>query len=612
MIYSNEMQKLTKEQVLKIMTHYGNDPQQLIAVLLDIQVASGRNFVEQQWAELASTVLDVPLSKIYDVLTFYSMFSTKERGEYVVEICRSTPCHFSKAEEVLGWFEAAAGVKVGETTQDGKISLLRTSCIGACDIGPAVKIGDHVFGNLTEEKVKTLVKYCREGNEGGLKSLMSTFTLYGPTPSYHDSQAEGQESEGLQLRLLSDIAGNLVPVDDYVKSGGFGALKKAITMKSEDVIAEVKKAKLLGRGGAAYPAGNKWEHLFHIPETPKYIVCNADEGEPGTFKDLFIMERLPLKLLEGIIIAGFVFKAKAGYIYVRGEYRKIQKRLLAEIENAKAAGFLGKDILGTGFDFDIHIISGAGAYVCGENSALLNSTEGKVGRPRIKPPHLAEVGLFLKPTLVNNVESFAKIPVIINMGGDALLQVGHPDSGGTKLVCLSGHCKNRGVFEIPLGKLSLRDLIYEPGLGGGIAGNKKLKFFHLGGQSGPIGSPEQLDTVYSYTDLRKAGLAVGSGAIVVMDESVPILEYLKGVTEFFIHESCGKCIPCREGNRQLLNFLEKFSVPDAAPANELNTLRHLIRTMTDASFCGLGQTAAVALNSAWKLFKTEFEANIRI
>jgi NADH-quinone oxidoreductase subunit F len=423
---------------------------------------------------------------------------------------------------------------------------------------------------------------------------------------------DGLKSEGLQLRLLTDISGNVVSVDDYIKSGGFNALKKAIAMKSEDVIAEVKKAKLLGRGGAAYPAGNKWEHLLHIPETPKYIVCNADEGEPGTFKDRFIMDRLPLKLLEGIIIAGFVFKAKAGYIYVRGEYRKIQKRLLADIENVKAAGFLGKDIHGTGFDFDIHIISGAGAYICGENSALLNSTEGKVGRPRIKPPHLAEVGLFLQPTLVNNVESFAKIPVILNMGGDALLQTGHPDSGGTKLICLSGHCKNRGVFEIPLGKLTLQDIIFEPELGGGIAGNKRLKFFHLGGQSGHIGSPEQLDTVYSYTDLRKAGLAVGSGAIVVMDESVPILEYLREVTEFFIHESCGKCVPCREGNRQLLNFLHKLFIPDAMPASELNTLRHLIRTMTDASFCGLGQTAAVALNSAWKLFKTEFEANIRI
>jgi len=400
-------------------------------------------------------------------------------------------------------------------------------------------------------------------------------------------------------------------VSEYEKTGGFCALKKAAVSAPEEIIAEIKKAKLLGRGGAAYPAGSKWEHLLHIPETPKYIVCNADEGEPGTFKDRLIMDLLPLKLLEGIIIAGLVFRADSGHIYVRGEYRKLQRRLLLAIENTRAAGYLGKNIAGSGLDFDIHVISGAGAYVCGENSALLNSTEGKVGRPRIKPPHLAEVGLFLHPTLVNNVESFANIPVIINMGGEVYLQAGHPDSGGSKLICLSGHCKNRNVFEIPLGKITLRDAIYDSELGGGIAGNKKLKFFHLGGQSGPIGGIDQLDTVYSYTDLRKAGLSVGSGAIVVMDESVSIIEYLKGVTEFFIHESCGKCIPCREGNRQLLKILNKLSVPGAATADDLAVMRRLIRTMTDASFCGLGQSAAVALNSAWKLFKTEIEANVR-
>jgi NADH-quinone oxidoreductase subunit F len=413
--------------------------------------------------------------------------------------------------------------------------------------------------------------------------------------------------------LVSEGAGkiNHVSVEEYVGLGGYSALKKAAGLTPEAVIAEVKKAKLLGRGGAAYPAGSKWEHLLHIPETPKYIVCNADEGEPGTFKDKLILGRLPLKLLEGITIAGFVFGAKAGYIYVRGEYRKIQKQLLQAIENAKAAGYLGRNILGKGFNFDIHIISGAGAYVCGENSALLNSTEGKVGRPRIKPPHLAEVGLFLQPTLVNNVESLASIPAIVNKGGDEFLKIGHPDSGGTKLICLSGHSRKKGVFEIPLGKVTLREAIYDPEMGGGIADDRKLKFFHLGGQSGPIGGPDQLDTVYSYTDLRKAGLTVGSGAIVVMDETVSILDYLKGVTEFFIHESCGKCIPCREGNRQLYKLLQKLSTPGGATTDDLVTLRRLIRTMTDASFCGLGQSAAVALNTAWKNFKAEFEANVK-
>jgi len=416
------------------------------------------------------------------------------------------------------------------------------------------------------------------------------------------------------IKMLTADAGGSDPlsVAEYEKSGGFSALKKAAALSPEEIIAEVKKAKLLGRGGAAYPAGSKWEHLLHIHETPKYIVCNADEGEPGTFKDRLIMDRLPLKLIEGIIIAGLVFGAKAAYIYVRGEYRKLQKHLLTAIENVRAAGYLQ---LANSKDFNIHVFSGAGAYVCGENSALLNSTEGKVGRPRIKPPHLAEVGLFLHPTLVNNVESFANIPLIVNMGGDAYLGEGHPDSGGSKLICLSGHCKNRGVFEVPLGKLTLRDIIYDPEIGGGIAGGKKLKFFHLGGQSGSIGCPGQLDTVYSYTDLKKAGLSVGSGAVVVMDESVSIIEYVKGVTEFFIHESCGKCVPCREGNRQIHKILQELSQISTTQKDKLKTAAHakrnvlhrLIRTMSDASFCGLGQTATAALNSAAKHFAAEFE-----
>jgi NADH-quinone oxidoreductase subunit F len=412
--------------------------------------------------------------------------------------------------------------------------------------------------------------------------------------------------------IVAKGAGEINPtsVEEYQKIGGYEGLKKACSMQPLEVIGEVKKAKLLGRGGAAYPAGSKWEHLHSIPETPKYIVCNADEGEPGTFKDRLLMSKLPYKLLEGITIAGYVFGAKAGYIYVRGEYRKIQRRLLEAIAKAKAANLLGQNILGKGFNFDIHIISGAGAYVCGENSALLNSTEGKVGRPRIKPSHLAEVGLFLQPTLVNNVESFCSIPVIVTGGGDAFCQLGRPDSGGTKLVCLSGHVKNRKVCELPLGGATLREIIYDPEMGGGIPDGKSLKFYHLGGQSGAIGGPGQLDTIYSHKELGDAGLSVGSGAVVVMNQDVGIIDYLMGVTEFFLHESCGKCIPCREGNKQIYNILKKLSQPGQATHSDLALLRRLVTTMISASFCGLGQTAAVALNTAWKHFKDEFEANV--
>ncbi|MDR2611446.1 MAG: NADH-quinone oxidoreductase subunit F [Deltaproteobacteria bacterium] len=413
------------------------------------------------------------------------------------------------------------------------------------------------------------------------------------------------------MRILTEGADAPDPLsaEGYLARGGYAALRKALDMAPADIVSEVKEAKLLGRGGAAYPAGSKWEQLLGISGAPKHIVCNADEGEPGTFKDRFIMERTPYRLIEGMTIAGLVFGSVTGYIYVRGEYRSVQRKLLAALGNARAAGLLGRGILGSGLDFDIAIVSGAGAYVCGENSALLNSTQGLAGRPRIKPPHLAEVGLFGKPTLVNNVESFANIPPIITMGGRAFLEAGHPESGGTKLVCLSGHVERPGVYEIPLGSVTLRDAVFDPALGGGIRGGRRLKFVHLGGQSGPIVPADRLDTPYSYADLRKAGLAVGSGAVVVMDETVQLLDYLAAVSRFFVRESCGKCTPCRDGNPAALGILRDLSRPGGGAPGALETLRSLSDVMTGASFCGLGRTATVALRSAWKAFPEEFERN---
>ena len=347
------------------------------------------------------------------------------------------------------------------------------------------------------------------------------------------------------IQLLTARCGKIRPdsVADYLAHDGFSALKKAMNMSPMEIINEVIDAKLLGRGGASYPAGKKWKQLYEIEGDPKYIVCNADEGEPGTFKDKVLLEKDPLSIIEGMAIAGYVFNSHEGYIYIRGEYREIQKLFQAAIDNAVKANYLGKNIMGSDFSFNVHIVSGAGAYICGENSGLLNSIEAKTGRPRVKPPHLAEVGLYSMPTLVNNVESFASVPQIVNMGGKAFQELGVEDSGGTKLICLSGNVNNRGTFEVPIGGVTLRDLIFDPEFGGGIPDGKELKFYHLGGQSGPIGFPEQLDTRYDHTSLKKQGLSIGSGAIVVMDETVCIIDYLKKVSEFFIHESCGKCVP---------------------------------------------------------------------
>lgn len=399
-------------------------------------------------------------------------------------------------------------------------------------------------------------------------------------------------------------------VEEFIKYGGFEALKKAAAMEKEAILDELDKAVLLGRGGAAYPLGRKWRHLYGSQNTPKYIVCNADEGEPGTFKDKMLLQKDPLSVIEGMVIAGYVFGANDGYIYIRGEYRHTQAVFRQAADNARKAGYLGENIMGIeGFHYDLHIVSGGGAYVCGENSALLNSIEGRTGRPRVKPPHLADVGLYLKPTLVNNVESFACVPVVINMGGEGFLNLGTKSGGGTKLVCLSGHVKNRGIYEVKLGT-PLEEILYSEEYGGGTSTGRPIKFIHFGGQSGPIGTSGQIKgLLYDYGEFWKNRLAIGSGAIVVMDTSVNVVDYIVSVMEFFVHESCGKCTPCRLGTTRLLELLRKFQ-RHSGKQGDIEMLEKMLEHITNLSACGLGQSVSVSVRSALAGYRDEFEACI--
>lgn len=394
-------------------------------------------------------------------------------------------------------------------------------------------------------------------------------------------------------------------VDEYINAGGFEGLKKALLMQPLEIIEEVKRSKLMGRGGAAYPTGLKWEQAIAVKKFPKYIVCNADEGEPGTFKDRHLLSEDPLQLIEGMTIAAYVMGSNEGFIYIRGEYSAIQKTVKSAIVNATAAGYLGKNILGSGFDFDIKVVSGAGAYVCGENTALVESIEGKTGRPRQKPPYIKNVGLYKMPTLLNNVETFSSIPWIIKEGGDKYSALGTEFSGGTKLMCLSGNVMNRGVYEVPFG-ITIKQLIYD--MGGGIPYGRKLKFVHMGGSSGACFPESLLDTRICYNELKLHELSLGSGAVLVVDDTNCVVDYLKVVMEFFKEESCGKCTPCREGNLRLLELLEKLS-KGKGTIDSLEKMRSLARTMKKASFCGLGQSAPTALLSLMEHFKDDFEAH---
>ncbi|MCX7709113.1 MAG: SLBB domain-containing protein [Clostridia bacterium] len=408
-------------------------------------------------------------------------------------------------------------------------------------------------------------------------------------------------------KILSARFGKIRPdsVEEYVAAGGYEGLKKAIGMQHLDVIEEIKKANLFGRGGAAYPTGIKWEQAYAIKKGPKYMVCNADEGEPGTFKDKHIMAEDPFQLIEGMTIGAYLMGATEGFIYIRGEYMGIQRIVRSAIENAKKAGYLGKNILGAGFDFDLKVVSGAGAYVCGENTALVESIEGKPGRPRQKPPYIKNCGLYQMPTILNNVETYSCIPWIVKDGGEAFSALGTDFSGGTKLMCLSGNVAKRGVYEIPFGT-TLRELIYT--IGGGIPNGKKLKFVHLGGSSGACFPESLLDTKICYNDLKKNGLSLGSGAVLVVDDSSCPVDYLKAVMEFFEEESCGKCTPCREGNQRMVEILEKLT-EGKGTMEDIKKLKSLAQTMKTTSFCGLGQSAPVPVITLIKYFEAEFIAH---
>jgi NADH-quinone oxidoreductase subunit F len=399
------------------------------------------------------------------------------------------------------------------------------------------------------------------------------------------------------MRLLGRV-GIVDPVSltDYRAHDGYLGLARAIELGPEGVTAEVTASKLMGRGGAAFPTGRKWTAVAAQPATPKYVVCNADESEPGTFKDRVLLEGDPFAVIEAMTIAGFAIGAHRGYLYLRGEYPEAEARLGAALEAARADGLLGEDILGSGFAFDIELRRGAGAYICGEETALFESIEGKRGEPRNKPPFPVEVGLFGKPTVVNNVETLANVPLLLRMGGAAFAAIGTEGSTGPKLFCLSGHVARPGTYEVEFGA-TLRDLIE---LAGGVPGGHDIKAILLGGAAGVFVGPEQLDLPLTFEATRAAGATLGSGVIMVFDESVDLVDTLVRIARFFRDESCGQCVPCRVGSVRQEELLARLARGSTVRARdeELALLRDIGQVMRDASICGLGQTASSAIESA--------------
>ena len=465
----------------------------------------------------------------------------------------------------------------------GASAWLRSPCLGLCDLAPAALI-------TAAGETPTTVSLAPADAAAILSRLEADGGALRPDPALPQSGAP-------DLWLLARV-GVVDPssLEDYRASGGYAGLTRALAIGAEAVIAEVTASKLMGRGGAAFPTGRKWAAVATQPAQPHYLVCNADESEPGTFKDRVLLEGDPFVVVEAMTIAAFATGASLGYLYLRGEYPEAAARVANAIDAARAAGLLGPDILGSGFAFDIELRRGAGAYICGEETALFESIEGKRGEPRNKPPFPVEVGLFGKPTVVNNVETLANIPLILSIGGEAYTKIGTEGSTGPKLFCLSGHVERPGTYEVAFGA-TLRDLIE---LAGGVRGGRPIKAILLGGAAGVFVGPESLDLPLTFEATRAAGATLGSGVIMVFDESVDLVDTLRRIAQFFRDESCGQCVPCRVGSVRQEELLARLAAGSRVRPRdeELALLKEIGQVMRDASICGLGQTASSAIESA--------------
>jgi NADH-quinone oxidoreductase subunit F len=522
--------------------------------------------------------LGVPLADVYGVIDFYQMFSREPMGRTVARICSAPVCALAGADEVTNALCRHLNVVPGEISSDGEFTVEHAPCLGLCDHAPAVLINEAAVGRADPQRAPTI--HAR----GGQRPISFI---------------------GGDIRILTGNCGQGHPTSftDYSSGGGYAGLKKALTMAPQDVIAEVKAAGLVGRGGAAFPTGIKWEGAAKAAGEPKYIVCNADESEPGTFKDRILMEEDPHRTLEGMIIAAHAVGARHGYIYIRGEYPYAFKVVGDALGEARQAGVIGKNIFGSGLDFDIEMRLGAGAYICGEETALLESIEGKRGFPRIKPPFPTTHGLFGKPTVINNVETFCNLPLILEGGAAEYRTIGTERSPGPKLFCVSGQIQKPGLYEVPFG-VTLRHLLFD--LAGGLKQGRKLQAVLIGGAAGAFATETNLDVILSFENLSAAGLPLGSGAVMVFDDNADLRDALKRLAHFFADESCGKCYPCQLGTQRQHEILDRTAA-GAAVAGDRERLSDIGGTMIDASLCGLGQTAATAVLSAMKLWPKMFD-----
>jgi len=551
--------------------------------------------------------LDIAPAEVHAVASFYGMFSLQPRPPVVAYVCDDIACFTQGSDNLCDQLEGMLG-PAGSKSNQGRATWLRSQCLGLCERTPAALVcsaGERPLQRVLAPTSADAIRAVIDSVEAGrISDAPDSFTVKNSVP-----QAL-LPSDASQMPLLRRISHGSSTLESYLRAAGYEALRRALQLGPEGTLRELMASKLLGRGGAAFPTAKKWEALFlkrHLLQEDltraHYLVCNADESEPGTFKDRILMEADPFAVLEGMTIAASVTGVRHGFIYLRGEYPLAAEQIRRAIESAKENGFLGDNILGSGLQLNIEVRRGAGAYVCGEETALFNSIEGYRGEPRNKPPFPTDSGLFHQPTVVNNVETLVNVPYILREGGAVYTQLGTATSTGTRLFCLSGHVTHPGVYEVVMGT-TLRTLI---DLAGGVSGSGRLQAVLLGGAAGTFVSPRELDVPLTFEGAQAIGASLGSGVIMLFDDTIDLRQVLLRISSFFRHETCGQCVPCRVGVVRQQEALQRLlkGKPLGSVAGEFRLLRDIAQAMRDASICGLGQTAASALQSAlhrWNLF----------
>ena len=584
-----------KSKAEEIISRYEKKRAAILPLLRLYQEKHG--YISEDVEREVAALLEIPLVDVREVTSFYSLFYRKPVGKVCLRVCQTLACSLQGSRQLLEHFESKLGIKAGETTPDGKFFLEEVECLGACEIAPMMQVGDQYIGPLNLESIDSILE--------GKSSLYPGDFL----PEGRKSKP-GSAPTGGKAGFISQFFDRGAPyfLEDYLARGGYEAARQIFEkFEAPALIEEVKKSNLRGLGGAGFSAGMKWSFVPKNTGKPVYLVVNADEGEPGTFKDRYILYHAPHLLLEGMIIASYANQVHKAFIYLRGEYQEVHDILVKAIQEAKAKQFLGKNIFGKNYDLEVVVHRGAGAYIAGEETGMLESLEGKKAFPRLKPPFPAVVGLFGCPTVINNVETLSYLPFVIKNGAEKFAGLGSPKNGGFRLFSVSGHVNRPGVYERPLG-YPLRQLIEDAG---GVRAGHKLKAVVPGGLSAAVLKADEIDKIgLDFDQLKAAGTMAGSAGIMVMDETTCMVEALFVTMRFYGHESCGQCSPCREGTGWVEKILKRI-YEGRGRQKDIDNLLDICSFMGGTTICALADGAAMPLGSYLRKFRDEFAFHIR-